>query len=405
MRLLLYLNCWLTDLAGFMVIFAVSRGLAEQKAPQWYLGIVGAGLSFSAGLGSILGGWLAHKCDGRKVFVGGAALMVFSIIACWIGDPRSSWFLPLYWLLGIGIGCLYPPLVGWLNQGEISHAQSHSVSRTLILYCISWNFGMLCGQLTAGELFAHGAVWTYGAALFAGVANLVVALCAARLVPSAPASPEESIKLPVTRESQLATSFKRIGWIANLGGMFGGSMVVHLLPDLAVNIGIHADRHGQLLAGWRVSIIAAYLLLHASHFWHFQFKVSALSQLLAAGGLLVIAQSNSAVMLLGGLVLLGQMVGYNYFSGLFYSTIGSSDENRALAAGIHEATLATGMAVGTVVGGFLGYNVNFRVPYQFAAGVLVVLVAVQVVAWWKWVRPLQAEGIKLNEVADVARLD
>ncbi len=399
MRLLLFMNCWLTDLAGFMVIFAVSRGLAEQKSPQWYLGIVGAGLSFSAGLGSILGGWLANTWDARKVFLAGAVLMVFSIVACWMGDPRSSWFLPLYWQLGIGIGCLYPPLVGWLNQGEVSHAQSHSVSRTLILYCISWNFGMLCGQLTAGELFSHGAAWTYGAALFVGVVNLAVAMFAARRVPSVPAAPVEIVTTPVTREAVLAKSFKRIGWIANLGGMFGGSMVVHLLPDLAVNIGVHADRHGQLLAGWRVSIIASYLLLHASHFWHFQFKVSALSQLLAAGGLVIIGLSNSAEMLLGGLVLLGQMVGYNYFSGLFYSTIGSSDENRALAAGIHEATLATGMAVGTIVGGFLGYNVNFRVPYLFAAGVLVVLVGVQVIAWRKWVRPLQTGVAKYDENA------
>ena len=93
-------------------------------------------------------------------------------------------------------------------------------------------------------------------------------------------------------------------------------------------------------------------------------------------------------MLLVGLVLLGQMVGYNYFSGLFYSTVGSSDDNRALAAGIHEATLAGGMAVGTIVGGFLGFYVSFRIPYLFAAGVLVLLAVVQTVAWWKWVRPL-----------------
>ena len=54
-RLLLYLICGLTDFAAFVVIFAVSRGLAEGKAESWYLGVVGAGLSFSAG-GSQLSG-------------------------------------------------------------------------------------------------------------------------------------------------------------------------------------------------------------------------------------------------------------------------------------------------------------------------------------------------------------
>ena len=370
-----------------MVIFAVSRGLAEQQAPQWYLGVVGAGLSFSAGVGSILGGWLAHKWDARKVFLSGAVMMVLSIVACGLGQPTSKWFLPFYWLLGIGIGCLYPPLVGWLNQGEVTHGKTGNVSRTLILYCISWNLGMLCGQLTAGELFAWGATWTYGAALAVGLLNLFVACLAARRVHEIPESVSDA-PIHSPSDAVLATQFKRLGWIANLGGMFGGSMVIHLLPDLAVNIGVEANHHGQLLATWRVAIITTYLLMHASHFWHYHFRVSLASQLLAAVGLIVIAQSNSAATLLVGLILLGQLVGYNYFSGLFYSTVGSSDDNRALAAGIHEATLAGGMAVGTIVGGFLGFYVSFRIPYLFAAGVLLLLAVVQTVAWWKWVRPL-----------------
>ena len=49
------------------MIFAVSRGLAEVKGEPWYLGVVGAGLSLSAGVGSILGGWLAHRLDGPVV--------------------------------------------------------------------------------------------------------------------------------------------------------------------------------------------------------------------------------------------------------------------------------------------------------------------------------------------------
>ena len=59
---LLYLICGLTDFAAFVVIFAVSRGLAEGKAESWYLGVVGAGLSFSAGIGSILGGVIVKCC-------------------------------------------------------------------------------------------------------------------------------------------------------------------------------------------------------------------------------------------------------------------------------------------------------------------------------------------------------
>ena len=385
---LLYLICGLTDFAAFVVIFAVSRGLAEGKAESWYLGVVGAGLSLSAGIGSILGGWLAHRFDGRVVFVSGAVAIGVSIAACALGDPTSPWFLPGYWLLGIGLGCLYPPLIGWLNQGVDAQANRRGVSRTLILYCVSWNLGMMCGQLTAGSLFSFGAHWTYGAAFLVSMLNLILAMAAARRV--VPLSAASIHKTPEEHEAvELAAAFKRLSWIANLGGMFGGSMVIHLLPGLAVTIGIAAADHGKLLASWRAVIIATYLVMHCSAFWHYRLSTSLASQVLAAVGLIVIARSESAVTLLIGLTLLGQLVGYNYFSGLFYSTAGSSHERRALAAGIHEATLAVGMAVGTIVGGVLGTLVNQRVPYLLAAVVLLVMIVAQSVAWWSWVRSLR----------------
>ncbi len=385
---LLYLICGLTDFAAFVVIFAVSRGLAEGKAESWYLGVVGAGLSFSAGVGSILGGWLAHRFDGRVVFVFGTATLGASTAACALGDPTRLWFLPGYWLLGIGLGFIYPPLIGWLNQGEDAHANRRGVSRTLILFCVAWNFGMMCGQLTAGSLFSCGAHWTYGAAFLVSMWNLILALVAVRRVVPLPAVSND--RTPAEHKAvELAAAFKRLSWIANLGGMFGGSMVIHLMPDLAVTIGIAAADHGKLLASWRGVIIATYLVMHCSAFWHYRLSTSLVSQVLAAVGLIVIAQSESAVTLLIGLTLLGQLVGYNYFSGLFYSTAGSSHERRALAAGIHEATLAAGMAIGTIVGGVLGTLVNQRVPYLLAAAVLLVMIFAQTVAWWRWVRPLR----------------
>ena len=85
---------------------ALPSGLAEAKAESWYLGVVGAGLSFSAGVGSILRGWLAHRFDGRTVFVSGAVTIGVSISACALGDRTRLGFLAGYWLLGIGLGCL-----------------------------------------------------------------------------------------------------------------------------------------------------------------------------------------------------------------------------------------------------------------------------------------------------------
>jgi MFS family permease len=208
---------------------------------------------------------------------------------------------------------------------------------------------------------------------------------------------------PAPELAKRATAFKRLSWIANLGGMFGGSMVIHLLPDLAVTIGVAAADHGVLLASWRAVIVATYLVMHFATFWRFRFTMSLVSQGLAIIGLVVISQAHSAITLFVGLALLGQLVGYNYFSGLFYSTAGSSQEGRTLAAGIHEATLATGMAIGTIAGGLLGSLVNHRVPYLLAAVVMLVVIVVQSLAWWQWVWPLRKPVATVDQQEASAR--
>ena len=387
LKLILYLICGLTDFASFAVVFAVSRGLAERRAESWYLGLVGAGLAFSAAVGSILGGWLAHRFDGRVVFLSGAGALVLSITACALGDSPSAWFLPGYWLMGFGLGLLYPPLIGWLNQGEDAHTNHRGVSRTLVLFCVAWNLGMMGGQLTSGVLFQWGKAWVYGTALLAALANLLLAFVAARQVVSFAAPPIDRTRDEI-EAVELASAFKRLSWIANLGGMFGASMVIHLLPDLAVAIGVEPQDHGKLLASWRGVVIGTYLLMHRVAHWHCRLSTALASQVLAALGMLVIGRAESALALLVGLALLGQLVGYNYFSGLFYSTAGSSPERRALAAGIHEGTLAGGMVIGTLAGGVLGSLVNRRMPYLLAAVVMLVLIVVQSAAWWRWVQPL-----------------
>src|SRR5262249_54075058 len=160
--------------------------------------------------------------------------------------------------------------------------------------------------------------WAYGSALVAAGANVVLALEGIRRFATMPAT---RIDIAGQEQEPLegAAAFKRLSWIANPGGVFGASMVIHLLPDLAVRIGISPDGLGRLLACWRAVIIATYLLMHFAAFWHYRLKVSLAAQALGACGLVAISQAETAATLLIGLALLGQLVGYNYFSGLYYS--------------------------------------------------------------------------------------
>jgi MFS family permease len=405
LRTILYANCVLTDFAAFLIIFVTSRGLADRGADPSYLGIMGAGLSLTAGLGSILGGWLSARFDGKLVFLYGAVSTVAAIAVCSRLDPLEVAYIPAYWSLGISLGCIYPPLIGWLNYGADVETDQRGVSSRLIFYCVAWNIGMMVGQLTGGTLYQMGDEWSWNvalrgaqesrdqvaepggrwiwnAALVGASLNVAVAIAAVsfvRRLPSVVRIVTESSAPPAI--SPRARLFKRLGWIANLGGVFGGSLVLHLLPDLMVDLGISPDSHGRMLAFWRVVVIAMYLAMHFGGYWHYRFGVSVASQLLGAAGLLCIGIAHSPVMLLIGLALLGQLVGFNYFSSLYYSTTGAAQESRAFAAGIHEATLAAGMALGTLAGGYVGSLINNRLPYQLSAAVIGVLVVWQACVW------------------------
>ncbi|HBH54392.1 MAG TPA: hypothetical protein DDY91_21105 [Planctomycetaceae bacterium] len=386
----LYVICVLTDFCAFVVTFIVTRRLAEQGASPLQLGLLGAGFSFAAAVASIAAGFGSLRHGAPAPFLTGAATLLLAIIGCRQLLPGSTGFLLSYVGLGLGLGGLYPPLIGWLNQGESDMATPQSgISGRLILFCIAWNLGMMAGQLTGGALFAWGNDVALGVPCLLALVNLGLALIAARQSTTLPGVPTATL-LPV-RNSQRAIAFQRLSWLANLGGMFGGSLVLHLISDLAVAIGIPAERQGEVMALWRVVIIATYLLMHRLRGWQFRLAPAIGSQLLGAAGLVVISQAGSAWSLLAGLALLGQLVGFNYFAGLFYSAAGSPQQNRAWTAALHEATLAAGMSVGTTVGGAIGNLAGHRVPYLLGAVVILLVTGGQVLGWCWWVRPQAGE--------------
>jgi MFS family permease len=389
-RGLLYLICILTDCSTFIVTFTITRTLAERGATPLQLGLLGAGFSLAAAIASIASGLAAQRWAPPVPFLWGTATLTLAILGCRELSCDTVPFRVAYVALGLGLGGLYPPLIGWLNQGEVEPATQRSgVSGRLILFCMAWNVGIMAGQLTGGGLFTQGPQVALGVALLLAVGNLGLALCVARWSGSLPRLPQTPT--PSVGDHQRAAAFQKLSWLANLGGMFGGSLVLHLISDLAVSIGIPAERQGEVMALWRVVIIATYLLMHFVHGWQFRMAPSVVSQILGALGLVVISRAESPLSLLAGLALLGQLVGYNYFSGLFYSAAGNPEQNRAFTAAIHEATLAAGMAVGTTVGGALGNWAGHRVPYQLGAVVVVGVLAGQLIGWWRWVRPIDRE--------------
>ena len=76
---MLYLITWLTDFAVFLLIFSVSRLLAEQQAAALTLGALGALFSAACTLSNVMSGRLSDRLGRRKVAASGMLLLLAGV--------------------------------------------------------------------------------------------------------------------------------------------------------------------------------------------------------------------------------------------------------------------------------------------------------------------------------------
>jgi len=384
---LLYLITWVTDFAAMLLIFTVSRNLAETGAGLLKMGAVGAGISLMHCVSSLVFGRLSDRIGRRGLIFGGQVLMLLSCVGCLaLHADRWPYFIA-YFTAGVGLGMIYPALIAWLNQGGQPGVGSAHVSRILVRFCLAWNLGMISGQMAGGWLFQFEHRWPIGLAVVLITINLALVLLTDRRS-SKPQPASNPLAEPQLRERAISAGFAKMSWIANLGGALSVSMILHLFPKLAVSLNVPSDRHGTMLAVMRLAVIGTYLLMHYSRFWHYRFAIALAAQAAGLAGLACLALAQGMVGLISGLMGVALLVGYNYFAGLYYSTTSRGDEGKGFVSGMHEATLGLGIAAGSMGGGIVGSLAGERTPYVLAICVVVALAVVQIVIYSRQVYAL-----------------
>jgi len=395
---------FLTDVAGMLLIFAVSRSMAETGASLAVLGFIGAGHAAAASVSSFVAGPLSDRFGRARLIVPGMLVLLAVSLVSAIVETGGAVSLAAYWTSALSLGMIHPATIAWFNTGERAGGSqgSQGISGNLVRFCISWNLGILVAQSGGGALYLLGPRPLFVAAGLVSALDLILAVRVGRVMSHrrtdrrAAESRESDGFMIETSETRaglgsigeagdrhdlatdrMSATFVRLAWLANLGGAVAVSMVLHLFPRLAVGLGIESDLHGAILAGMRVVAIAVYLVLHRTGFWQYRFAANSVVQLTAMGGLLVVFFAGTAPMLLLGLSGIALLMGFNYFSGIYYGSSGHEEERRGFASGMHEATLGLGIAVGSAAGGLIGTVAGDRSPYLFAAGVIMVLYAIE----------------------------
>ena len=376
----LYFSTWLTDLCVTLIVFSVSRGLAESQASLLKMGVLGAVFSFLHAVSSMFFGRFSDRV-GRPLIIGvGVALLTALATGCLVLEPHRPAYLVSYAAIGLAIGMIYPAMVAWINS---AFHKPQQISKGIIRFCVAWNLGIVAGQLTGGFLFPIGRKLAILVAICVALVDLGVVLIAALSRQIDHSNGQHATVLDTDAQRlapslSLSSLFARLNWIANLGCAFCLSMILHLFPKLAFSLNVPSAQHGTLLAAMRGVIIALFFALHFTRFWHCRLTYPLLAQLIAVGGLSLLYTARGPGGLLAGLLGLGVFVGYNYFAGLFYSNTSSQSEARGRFSGIHEGTLGLGIAVGSLLGGVMGTVAGVKAPYLLGALVVVCLALVQV---------------------------
>ena len=400
-RPLLYLLVWIGDCSLSLFIFTVTRHLAEQEGTLVNLGIFGSALSVTVALCAALFGHLSDRLGRRRMIAAGSLLMTASYgLAYW--TLEVPWIYLQAVLLGLASSLIIPAVIALLSTTSAEDADPSRHTRTLILFCLAWNLGMVSGQLSGGFLFVLGPHVGIGVCLGLAALHFALNLVSAAREHSARRSAADEPRHPPVVEDRgleppLSSTQRRmfavLSWIANIAGSTSMGLLIFVLPRLMTTLEISAPVHGSMIMSSRILVVVTYFGLYFSRFWRYRLTPGLCAQAVAMTGLLIITRVESVPLLTVGVTLIGVMMGYNYFSGIFYATTGFA-HRRGFASGMHEGTLAVGFLIGSLGGGLVGSEFGVRAPFAAGIGIIALAMTLEIAGflWVRWLTRRSATG-------------
>lgn len=341
------------------------------------MGYLGAAYFLVAAIANTVSGPLSDKLGKRWVSFVGTVIMavaIFGIIQC---EPATMGFYISYTAVGLALGIIYPPIMAALGSAR----SGRDTMRTYLFFCLAFNFGIACAQVSGGLIYKHvGQDAPFYVAIIASILAGICLLLVKERTREVSVS-EQQTETEVDFDAQQSRVFSRINWCANCSGMFSMSLIWFLLPKLIVQQEIDADIHGTIMACGRVCTIATFVLMFLIQRWPYQLRFVVICHVLGILGLIGIYLSETAVTFSISVCVFSILMGFNYYGSLFYSSTGASSENKGKAFGLNEAFLMFGAVGGSLLGAALSTSDSYRLPFVVAAGVVAASLACQCVIW------------------------
>jgi MFS family permease len=347
-------------------LFAIALG-----ADSFDLGVIGAvGTAVYTAL-AILFGRLSDRV-GRRLLILTAPFLYSAAVL--IAAFSHSWqsLVPVTVVTAAAMAMLWPAYMALVAET----APVGGLVRQIAAYNLAWCGGIVLGNSAGGALAGRLVVLPLfvGAAAAASV-GLALAVFARRLPPAhgtgSDAPPDGEMPLSATRARALLGAC----WCAMFASVFGIAAIRMLFPELALNLRLTPAAIGLLIAVVTVGQAVMFIVLGWGGWWRYRLAPLWAAQISSVAAYVAVAVGRSWLVFVVAFAVIGAANALAYTSGYYYGV------NRALRrgafAGMHEAILGAGSALGPLAGGFLGRTMGLRAPYYLAATVVATAVLLE----------------------------
>ena len=370
---------FLVDATFGASMFVLFRWVADQDPPaeSIQLGLISALGSLTYLISCHLVSRLGPKLMGRRMPTCGLLIGMASLVLLTLS--QELWAAYVLWpVLVASFALLFPGLTGSVRYGR----SGSRLRSALFLFCIAWMSGVTLGAYFGSKLYGISPGRVGGSYVY--LVNIGIQLICLLLL-YLPGQGQKSVQVEAQSEeaeqldARLARVFLSVGWLGNILVMVCMAVLLNLFNKVATDLGLRSEAHGWLVVAIRGAALAIAGLMFCSVYWHRRWWSFLLAESLAVLGLCLVGLTSDYWLFMLGFILVGIMMGHNYYAGVYYSLSSVSAHDaigqRARAA-INESFFPLGALLGAGLGGLAGWY-WVRLPYFLAAGAVLGVFAIQ----------------------------
>ncbi|MBN1766199.1 MAG: MFS transporter [Sedimentisphaerales bacterium] len=371
------INSWWTALP-FIIVRLGGNESDVGKCFALYLGIYG--------LGCIVTGSILSHLNPKRTVLSGVSFMF--VLACAMSamilfGTRQNYIKPVIVLLllmgltGMFMSFFWPFLMGWLSAAH----EGKDLNRRLGLFNASWSSGSLISPFIIGFLVERSSLLPMiAAAISIAACGFFVSLTPYRdtTLDSGHTLNNETPGLDFND-----SKMKSLRWISRITLLTTCACNVLVRTQLGLlfkfNLGLTESDFGMVMTVTMLVNCLTFIAAGKWHFWHHKLSVLIASQLFVALHLVLILMANDLWLFYVAMMFSGCGGAIAYSSHLFYGMSGSRKRSRRMA--IHEGTIAAGVVIGSLSGGYLSNYLGPYQPYKFGLLIIASGLLVQMVVW------------------------